>query len=66
MLTDNNLMDYSILFFVFIIPDQKNEEEYKEVMDLFCDKLNEQRLYISRNSNCILYEGKKPPLDIPL
>ena len=57
MLTDNNLMDYSILFFVFIIPDQKNEEEYKEVMDLFCDKLNEQRLYISRNSKYLYLIG---------
>lgn len=57
MLTDNNLMDYSILFFIFLIPDQKNEEEYKEVMDLFCDKLNEQRLYISRNSKYLYLIG---------
>lgn len=57
LLTDNNLMDYSILLYIFKVPDETNEKDYTKLFELFEDKLNQHRVYLSNNKKYLYLIG---------
>ena len=56
LLTDNNLMDYSILLYIFKVPEQSNEG-YSKLFELFKDVLNQHRVYLSKNRKYLYLIG---------
>lgn len=53
LLTDNNLMDYSILLYIFKVP----EKDYSKLFKPLEDKPNQHRVYLSKNKKYLYLIG---------
>ena len=49
-------MDYSILLYIFKVPEQSNEG-YSKLFELFKDVLNQHRVYLSKNRKYLYLIG---------